>query len=108
MGYKKPEFYANWRHCFHLKYGILSYRDEIGYWLATPHCDKGIMTRVVKNICHLGFEVINLVRIEAVEFESNLPSCKVLEKSGFSYEGLLKKYVLKDSKYHAGKIFRAN
>jgi RimJ/RimL family protein N-acetyltransferase len=63
------------------------------------------MTKVVKKICQVGFEDFNLVRIEAVVFESNTPSCKVLEKAGFSYEGLLKKYVLKDSKYLDGKLF---
>lgn len=90
---------------FHLKYGLDSHRDEIGYWLAKPYWNKGIMTKVVKKICQVGFEDFNLVRIEAVVFESNTPSCKVLEKAGFGYEGLLKKYVLKDSKYLDGKLF---
>ena len=90
---------------FHLKYGINSHRDEIGYWLAKPYWNKGIMTRVVKKMCQFGFDEFNLTRIEAVVFESNLPSCKVLEKAGFNYEGLLKKYILKNSKYIDGKIF---
>lgn len=90
---------------FNLKYGINSHRDEIGYWLAKPYWNKGIMTRVVKKMCQFGFEELNLVRIEAVVFESNLASCKVLDKSGFDYEGLLKKYVLKESKYIDGKLF---
>jgi RimJ/RimL family protein N-acetyltransferase len=90
---------------FHLKYGISSHRDEIGYWLAKPYWNKGIMTRVVKRMCQFAFEEFNLFRIEAIVFEPNLPSCKVLEKSGFNYEGLLKKYILKDSRYIDGKLF---
>jgi RimJ/RimL family protein N-acetyltransferase len=90
---------------FHLKYGITSHRDEVGFWLAKPYWNKGIMTRVVKKMCQFAFEEFKLSRIEAVAFESNTASSRVLEKSGFDYEGLLRKYILKDSKFIDAKLF---
>ncbi len=82
---------------FHLKYGIKSHKDEFGYWLAKDFWNKGIMTKVVKKFCEMGFKENNLIRIEAIVFENNTPSAKVLEKNGFTKEGLLKKYLVKDS-----------
>lgn len=81
---------------FHNKYGIKSHKDEIGYWLAKEFWNKGIMTRVVKKFCEIGFLENNLIRIEAVVFENNLASARVLEKNGFIKEGLLRKYLIKD------------
>ena len=81
---------------FHLKYGLKSHKDEIGYWLAKDFWNKGIMTKVVKKFCEMGFTENNLVRIEAIVFENNAASARVLEKSGFIKEGLLRKYIIKD------------
>ncbi len=81
---------------FHLKYGINSYKDEIGYWLAKDFWNKGIMTKVIKKFCEIGFAENNLIRIEAIVLENNFASARVLEKNGFTKEGLLKKYLLKD------------
>lgn len=81
---------------FHLKYGIKSHKDEIGYWLAKDFWNKGIMTSVVKKICEIGFKENNLTRIEAVVFQNNSASARVLEKNGFIKEGLLRKYLVKD------------
>ncbi len=81
---------------YHLKYGITSHKDEVGYWLAKDYWNKGIMTKVVEKFCEIGFNENNLIRIEATVFEYNIASARVLEKNGFKKEGLLKKYVCKD------------
>jgi RimJ/RimL family protein N-acetyltransferase len=84
---------------YHMKYGLTSHKDELGYWLARNYWNKGIMSNVVKKFCDYGFDSLNLIRIEATVFESNISSCKVLEKCGFEFEGLLKKYYLKDGNF---------
>jgi RimJ/RimL family protein N-acetyltransferase len=84
---------------YHLKYGITSHKDEVGYWLAKEYWNNGIMTKVVKKFCEMGFNENNLIRIEAIVFESNIASARVLEKNGFKKEGLLKKYVYKDGDF---------
>ncbi len=84
---------------YHLKYGPASHKDELGYWLGRSYWNQGIMSRVVNSFCQYGFESLHLKRIEATVFKHNLSSCRVLEKCGFEYEGMLKKYYLKDGNY---------
>ena len=84
---------------YHTKYGIYSHKDEIGYWLGKPFWNKGIMTTVVKKLCAIGFNEFNFARIEATVFVNNKASKRVLEKSGFHYEGTLKNYHYKDGKF---------
>ncbi len=90
---------------FHGKYGMNSYKDEFGYWLARDYWNKGIMTSIVKRFCQLGFEEFKLERIEATVFEYNAASAKVLEKANFQYEGTLRNYIKKDNEYVNVKIY---
>ena len=90
---------------FHSKYGKLSHKDEIGYWLGKPFWNKGIMTDVVKKVCEIGFSELNLVRIEATVFNRNIASKKVLYKSGFVLKGTLKRFYFKDDKLIDADIF---
>jgi ribosomal-protein-alanine N-acetyltransferase len=90
---------------YHMKYGLTSHKDEIGYWLARDYWNQGIMSRVVKSFCQYGFDTLHLLRIEATVFEHNLSSSRVLEKCGFEYEGTLKNYYLKDGKLINVKLY---
>lgn len=83
---------------FQVKYGKNSKKDEIGYWLAKPYWNKGIMTNVVNKLCQIGFNKFNLTRIEATVFSHNAASSKVLEKAGFELEKVLPKSVKKGNK----------
>ena len=76
-----------------------SHRAEIGYWLAKPYWNRGIMTAVVKKVCQYGFKEFGLVKITAHVFATNPASGRVLEKCGFEQEGFLKKHYLKDGRY---------
>lgn len=93
---------------FHLKYGLNSLKDEIGYWLAKPYWNKGIMTEVVKKLIDLAFNVYNLKRLEAVIFIFNDASGRVLEKAGFHFEGVIKDFIEKDDQLIKGKLFAIN
>jgi RimJ/RimL family protein N-acetyltransferase len=90
---------------FQNKYGDFSFKDEIGYWLARPFWNKGIMSGVVKKVCTLGFSVFNLRRIEATVFTNNTASHNVLLKAGFVLEGTLKDYCLKDEIFIDANIY---
>ena len=76
--------------------GLDSHTDEIGYWLAKPFWNKGIMTQVVSKFTEFCFEEFPLVRITAKVFIHNIGSSRVLEKAGFQKEGHLRKAYLKD------------
>ena len=80
-------------------YGKNAHKDKIGYWLAKPYWNKGIMTEALKTFCTTVFEMYNLVRLEAEIYPHNPASMRIVEKCGFKYEGLLHKCIVKDSKY---------
>ena len=68
---------------------------ELGYWLAEPFWGKGIMTWAVREICREAFEKLDIVRIYAEPYAYNTGSRRVLEKAGFTLEGILRKSVCK-------------
>jgi len=77
---------------------VAKHKAEIGYWLAEQYWGKGIMTRALKETTKYGFRKLQLKRIGAYVFRSNKGSYRVLEKSGYKLEGLLRKYQKKDGK----------
>ena len=68
-----------------------TYRDrvELGYWLYPQGRGRGIATRVVRALAAHAFYV-GLLRIEAVVRPENAPSIRVLERAGFTREGLMR------------------
>ncbi|MDP2944244.1 MAG: GNAT family N-acetyltransferase [bacterium] len=73
---------------------------EIGYFIDEEYWGRGIAVKAVKLAEKEGFKKIGLSRIEVLMRPENKASEKVAIKSGYTKEGLLRKYV-KDIK---GKI----
>lgn len=73
---------------------------ELGYWLSEEYWRKGIMSKAVNQLCKEAFEIFDIVRIYAEPLEQNAGSRGVLEKAGFTLEGIMKNGVCKN-----GKIF---
>jgi ribosomal-protein-alanine N-acetyltransferase len=69
-------------------------------WIGKEFRGKGIMTKVRKEFTKYAFKRYKLRRIYALCRTHNKASARVLEKSGFKREGLLKKDVLKCGKYY--------
>jgi len=69
---------------------------EMGYWLGEPFWGRGITTRAVTASSDWAFDHYNVVRIFALVFATNLASMRVLEKSGFQSEGLLRRSAIKN------------
>lgn len=74
------------------------YAAELGYWLAEPFWNQGIMTQAIKRIVEYAFMNLNLYRIYAAPYQGNTASERVLEKAGFHFEGRLRTSVYKDGK----------
>ncbi|MCC7574052.1 GNAT family N-acetyltransferase [Candidatus Woesearchaeota archaeon] len=72
---------------------------SIGYWIGEPYWGKGYVTEALKEFLEHLFKNPNIIRIEAKVFSYNLASCRVLEKQGFTKEGLLRKREKKANKY---------
>lgn len=80
-----------------LQNDIYRYSAELGYWIGEPFWNKGIATHAVKIITAYGFEQLGKNRIYSGIFDFNKASQRVLEKSGFLLEGILKKSVMKNN-----------
>lgn len=64
----------------------------VGYDLAQAYWNKGYMTEALRAMTRFGFDALLLNRIEALVVPGNLASARVLEKVGFSREGILREY----------------
>ena len=78
---------------------------EMGYYIAEEYWGKGIMTDAVKQICEYVFKNSDILRIYAEPFAYNIGSCRVLEKTGFQYEGTLRNNVVKNGKVIDMKMY---
>ena len=78
---------------------------ELGYYVAEPFWGKGIATFAVNAVCEYVFSRTDIIRIFAEPFAHNAASCRVLEKNGFTCEGVLKKNAFKNGKVLDMKIY---
>ena len=68
---------------------------ELGYWLAEEYWGLGVMTAAVAEICREAFKTFDIVRIFAEPFAYNEGSRQVLEKNGFTLEGIMRNGIYK-------------
>jgi ribosomal-protein-alanine N-acetyltransferase len=75
-----------------MKLGKANYRNaELWYKLHINHWNKGYATEVVNELLRLGFEDLQLHRIDAGCAVENIASAKVMQKAGMLYEGRKRK-----------------
>ena len=72
---------------------------ELGYWLAEKYWGNGIITNAIMEIVKFAFDSYDIERIFARPFGTNIPSQKVLEKSGFKLEGRFEKTYFKNGEF---------
>ena len=65
---------------------------EIVYDLSPDYWSRGIVTRAVQAVLDWGFSAAGLNRVQAVVLPSNGPSIAVLNRCGFTKEGVLRQY----------------
>jgi len=70
---------------------------ELGYWLGEEYWHKGIAVYAVRIAVTYGFEKMGLERIYASVYDFNKASQRVLEKSGFVFEGRSRRSVIKNN-----------
>jgi len=79
--------------------GMYRHSATFGYWLGEPYWGRGIATAVVRALAPALFGRFDLVRLEARVFHWNPASARVLDKAGFSHEGVLRCSAIKDGRY---------
>lgn len=101
-----PQSNAHIGNCgFHTWY-VDHFRAEIGYDLISDDFKgKGLMTEALKTIIPIGFNEMNLNRIEAYVGPTNIPSLKLLSKFGFIQEGLLREHYKKGEVIEDSLVF---
>ncbi len=72
---------------------------EIEYCIGSLFQRKGLATEATKAVIQYGFDQINLHKVQICHKSINLPSRKVIEKCGFTYEGTLRDFFYQDGKY---------
>jgi [ribosomal protein S5]-alanine N-acetyltransferase len=78
---------------------------EIGYWLGEPFWARGFATRALKAVTQYAFATFDLRRIQATVYEWNPASARVLEKAGYTLEGRLRNYIVKDGRVGDALIY---
>jgi len=84
---------------FELKTDVERYSAEVGYWLGEEFWGQGICTSALKATTQYAIEAYHLTRIFAVPFSENLASIRVLEKAGYSREGIMRRSAFKDGRF---------
>jgi len=72
---------------------------ELSFWLAREVWGQGFMSEAVEAAVLFGFEELGLNRLYAHHMLRNPATGRVLEKCGFTQEGLLRQRVIKWGKY---------
>lgn len=71
------------------KIDLINQIGEIGYWLGEKYQGNGWMTAACKDMLTLGFEQLNLNRIEIKCATQNQKSIAIPQRLGFVQEGIL-------------------
>lgn len=66
-----------------------AHRTNIGYWLARPSWNRGIMTEAVGRFVDYAFAELEVVRLTAEVPAGNEASVRMLKRNGFTEAGRL-------------------
>ena len=61
-------------------------QGDVGYYVDPARWGEGIATAAVEAVCAFAFGDLGLRRVTARPLADNVPSCRVLEKAGFTRE----------------------
>ena len=67
----------------------------IGYWLSEQLWGKGIMPEAVRLVTAYAFSQLDFIRLQASVYSKNPASMRVLEKAGYTKEGIMRNAVIK-------------
>lgn len=80
-------------------------RAEIGYCLHRDFWGRGFAIEALEAIIEYGFQSMDLNRIYACPWAENIRSIRLLEKTGFSCEGVLREEYCNEGSFHDEAIY---
>lgn len=78
---------------------------SVGYWLGEEFTGQGYMKEALDRVVAYAFAELDLSRIEAAILEENKASRRLLERSGFRYEGVAQAYLQIDGRWRQHLLF---
>lgn len=78
---------------------------SVGYWLGERHVGNGYMKEALCRLVSYAFVDLDISRIEAATLEENKPSRRLLENSGFRYEGVAQSYLQIDGRWRPHVLY---
>ena len=78
---------------------------SMGYWLGERHVGHGLMSEAIPAVVHYAFRDLDLSRIEAACLDENVRSQRVLERSGFKYEGIAQAYLQIAGRWRTHRLY---
>lgn len=82
-----------------------SQSGTLGYWTGQAFARNGYMREAILAVVHHAFARLDLSRIEAACLPENEPSRKLLENSGFKYEGVAQSYLQIDGRWRTHVLY---
>ena len=76
----------------HVRRGVTQ-TCSLGYWVGKSHSRQGLMSAAVAAVASFAFERLRLHRVEAACLPDNVASVRLLEKAGFTREGVARRYL---------------
>lgn len=89
-----------------LRRGV-AFAASLGYWIGEIYAGKGYMTAGVRAIVRGAFNDLGLHRVEAACQPENFASRRVLEKAGFTQEGMARAYLKINGAWRDHLLFAA-
>jgi ribosomal-protein-alanine N-acetyltransferase len=81
------------------------HRAEIGYALSRKYWNQAIITEAVIQVLNLGFNELDINRIEARCMAENSGSERVMQKVGMQYEGIIREQMFVKGRYVSVKLY---
>ncbi|WP_109619945.1 GNAT family N-acetyltransferase [Sediminitomix flava] len=73
---------------------------KVGYWLGEAYWGKGIATAALRKICAYAWQNFDINRLFSSVIAYNKSSVKVMEKAGFTFEGIGRKAIFKNGQFY--------
>lgn len=81
------------------------FNAEIGYWIGEPYWGRGYATAAVNLLVQFAFSKLYITRVFAYTYSFNNASMRVLEKSGFHKEAVLRSSIIKEGQFYDEHLY---
>jgi ribosomal-protein-alanine N-acetyltransferase len=78
---------------------------ELGYVLRRKFWGNGYMAEAVREVIRFAFEEMGMHRVQAICFEDNVRSARLMERCGMTYEGMFRDQLIVRGQFITNKLY---